>query len=65
MRLLFANWLAQMDRPAAQRAPVAIKEPVLIYAADPTAPPAARAVAPEVLNKAIDHNALTPDHIPY
>ncbi len=59
MRLLFANWLAQVDRPAAQRAPIAIKEPVMIYAADPTAPFTARAVAPEVLNKAIDHNSLS------
>ena len=59
VRLLFANWLAQVDQPAAQRAPVAIQKPVWIYADDPTAPPAARAVAPEVLAKAVEHNALT------
>ena len=47
MRLLFANWLAQVDKPASKRAPIAISKPTLIYAADPTAPPAARAVAPE------------------
>ena len=57
-RLLFANWLAQVDRPAAKRAPVAISKPTLIYAADPTAPPAARAVAPEILDKGIDHTTL-------
>ncbi len=41
LKLLFANWLAQVDRPAAQRAPAAIKDPVWIYADDPPAPPAA------------------------
>ena len=65
MRLLFANWLAQVDRPAAQRAQVAIKEPVLIYAADLTAPPAARAVAPKVLNKAARSQCLEPGHLPF
>jgi hypothetical protein len=57
-RLLFANWLAQIDKPAGRRAPIAISKPTLIYAADPTAPPAARAVASENLNTAIDHAAL-------
>jgi hypothetical protein len=58
IRLLFANWLAQVDKPASKRAPVAIAKPMLIYAADPTAPAAARAVAPDVLDRAIDHTAL-------
>ena len=49
MRLLFANWLAQVDKPAAKRAPIAIPGPTLIYAADPTAPSAARAVTPRSL----------------
>src|SRR5262249_1199223 len=44
LRLLFSNWLAQADRPEAARAPIAIRKPTLIYAADPTAPQAARAV---------------------
>jgi hypothetical protein len=57
-RLLFANWLAQVDKPATKRAPIAISKPTLIYASDPTAPPAARAVDPDVLNMAIDHTAL-------
>ncbi len=57
IRLLYANWLAQIDRPASKRAPVAIEDPVLIYAADPIAPPAARTVVPELLAKAIQRNA--------
>jgi hypothetical protein len=57
-RLLFANWLAQVDRPASERAPIAILNPTVIFAADPTVPFAARAVAPEVLDKAIDHAAF-------
>ncbi|MFI5456812.1 MAG: hypothetical protein ACHRXM_15300 [Isosphaerales bacterium] len=58
LRLVFANWLAQVNRPAAERAPIAILKPTLIYAADPTAPPAARAVKPELLDRAIDHTSL-------
>lgn len=57
-RLLFANWLAQIDKPESERAPIAIDKPNVIYAADPSAPPAARAVAPEVLNEAIGHTAF-------
>jgi hypothetical protein len=57
-RLLFANWLAQADKPAAERAPIAIAKPIVIFAADASAPPAARAVAPEILDKAIDHAAF-------
>ncbi len=59
MRLLFANWMAQVDRPAAMRAGVAVREPALIYATDPTAPAAANAVSPEFLAKALDRNALS------
>jgi hypothetical protein len=58
IRLLYANWLAQVDRPAAKRAPVVVREPVWIYAADPTSPPAARAVNPKVLSQAIERNKL-------
>jgi hypothetical protein len=53
-RLLFANWLAQVDRPAAERAPLAVRTPIWIYAIDPTAPLAARAVRPEFLAQALD-----------
>ncbi len=59
MRLLFANWLAEVDRPAAERATVAVREPVLIYATDPTVPPAALAVTPEFLARSLDRNALS------
>ncbi len=58
LRLLYANWLAQVDKPASKRAKLATDEPTPIYAADPTAPAAARAISPEVLVKAIDHTAL-------
>ena len=58
MRLLFANWLAQVDRPASKRAPIAIARPTLIYASDLTAPSAARALAPEILDNAILNTAL-------
>jgi len=58
LRLLYANWLAQVDKPAAKRAAIAIRKPTVIYASDPTAPSAARAVAPDVLDKAIDRTWL-------
>ena len=50
LRLVFANWLAQVDRPAAERARSATHAGLLIYEADPTAPPAARAVTPDALS---------------
>jgi hypothetical protein len=58
LRLLFWNWLAQVDRPAGARAAVAVREPVLVYAADPSAPPAARALAPAVLARAVEGTML-------
>jgi len=58
LRLLFANWLAQVDKPAADRAPSASHADVLIYEADRTAPPAALAVTPESLGRAIDETLL-------
>lgn len=58
-RMLFANWLAQVDRPPALRAPVAVQSPTLIYAPDPTAPPAARAMPPEDLARIVDRNVLS------
>jgi hypothetical protein len=47
-RLLYANWLAQLDRPAGRRAPLAVRTPFW-YADDPSLPAAARAVRPEFL----------------
>jgi hypothetical protein len=58
IRLVFANWLAQVDRPASQRARSAKHSGLLIYEPDRTAPPAARAVTPDVLSDAIDHTIL-------
>ncbi len=58
LRLLYANWLAQVDKAAQERAPIAIHKPNVIFAADPHAPPAARAIVPEELKTAIDHTLL-------
>jgi hypothetical protein len=58
LRLLYANWLAQVDRPAAERAPIAIQKPNVIFAAGPSAPPAASAIAPQDLKAAIDQTLL-------
>ena len=58
-RLLFANWLAQADRPAGRRAPLAIRRPTWIYADDPSAPAAARAMRPEFLARVLDQTELT------
>ncbi len=58
LRLLYANWLAQVDKPASKRAILATEQPIPIYTSDPTAPAAARAFAPEILAKAIDDTVL-------
>jgi hypothetical protein len=57
-RILFANWLAQADRPPARQAPLAIRTPTWLHADDPSAPAAARAVSPEVLAQALDRLEL-------
>jgi len=57
-RLLFANWLAQVDRPAGRRAPLALRKPIWIYAADPSAPAAACAVTPEFLASVLDRSEI-------
>ncbi len=58
LRLLFANWLAQVDKALADRAPSTIYARVVIYEADRAAPPAASAVTPEALSRAIDETML-------
>ncbi|MBX6313235.1 MAG: hypothetical protein IRY99_10030 [Isosphaeraceae bacterium] len=47
-RLVYAQYLAQCDRPPEQRAKLVDPE-FMIYATDPSAPPAARALSPEAL----------------
>ena len=54
-RLLFANWLAQVDRPAGRRAPLALRKPIWIYANDASSPAAAREVTPKLLAGVLDH----------
>ena len=46
LRLLFANWLPQLDKIASERAPIAIEKPTVIYAHDPTALRQTPAIAP-------------------
>jgi hypothetical protein len=58
MRILFVNWLAQVDKPPKNPAPIAVEHAVLIYAADPTARFTARAVSPDGLIKAIEPTSL-------
>ena len=58
LRLVFANWLAQVDRPAADRARSVTHAGLLIYENDRAAPPAARIVTPDVLSEAVDHTIL-------
>jgi hypothetical protein len=57
-RLLFANWLAQVDRPDGRRTPLALRKPIWIYADDPSAPAAARAVMPEFLARVLDRSEI-------
>ncbi len=63
LRLLYANWLPQVDKPAGTRAPIAIRKPTLIYAADPNAPQSARAIAPEDLDRAIGQTLLAQEFV--
>jgi hypothetical protein len=58
IRLVYANWLSQVDKPTAERAPKAFYGGVLLYEADRAAPPAARAVARETLARAIDETLV-------
>ena len=44
LNLLYANWLAQVDKPARERATLAAQLPVVIYAAEPSEPTAAGAI---------------------
>ncbi len=63
LRLLFANWLPQMDKPPGERARIAVPLPIAIYAADATAPEAARAISPEDLDAAIGRTLLAQEFL--
>jgi hypothetical protein len=56
-RLMTANWIAELDKPACRRSKLAQKEPP-IYEADPAAPPASRALPPEELAKWLESSML-------
>jgi hypothetical protein len=58
LRLVYANWLAQCDRPPAARAKVAVCDPITLYEPDPSAPYAARAIAPQVVARVLKTSLL-------
>ena len=59
LRLLAANDLAWCDRPAVERPAFAVPR-LRIYQADPSAPPAARALPPEELARWADSILINP-----
>ncbi|SIO36308.1 hypothetical protein SAMN05444166_4107 [Singulisphaera sp. GP187] len=58
IRLLFANWLAQVDRPTGRRARLAIRKPTWIYTDDPSAPAPSPAVRPEFLARTLERTEI-------
>jgi hypothetical protein len=58
LALLFANWLPQIDRLETERAPTVIQRPTPIFAWDPSAPAAARAIDPQSLDRALSESVL-------
>jgi hypothetical protein len=58
-RLLYANWLAQVNRSAGHRARWAIRKGYWIYDHDPSTPVATRAVEPEFLAGVLDRLEVT------
>ena len=63
LNLLYANWLAQVDKAAGLRAPMAARLPFVIYAADPSAPAAARAIASEKLIAAVRQTLFAQEYV--
>jgi hypothetical protein len=61
-RLMIANWMAEVDKPASRRAPLAHQDPP-IYAVGGEAPAAARALPPEALAKWYDSTLLASRHL--
>lgn len=66
VQLFYANWLAQAAKPPDQRARLArVAGPAPpIFEPDPTAPPAARALAPEALARAYRSTVLARGALP-
>jgi hypothetical protein len=66
VRLFYANWLAQADKPPDQRARLARVGGRIppIFEPDPTAPPAARALAPKALAEAYRSTVLARGALP-
>ena len=58
LSLLVANWLPQVDRLESERAPIVIQSPTPIFAWDPSAPAAARAIDPRTLDRALTESVL-------
>jgi hypothetical protein len=58
IRFLFTNWLAQVDKPVAERAPSEKIGDIYLYEFDRSVPREARQVNPEILNRAIDETLL-------
>ena len=58
VRFLFANWLAQVDKPAAERAPKTKIGDIYLYEFDRSVAPEARAASPATVDRAIDETLL-------
>jgi hypothetical protein len=58
VRFLFANWLAQVDKPAAERAHKQKYDYLIMYNFDRTFPGAARDVSVQTVSRAIDDTLL-------
>jgi hypothetical protein len=57
LRLMTANWLAQVDKPLSKRSRLIRQDPP-IYEADPSSPPSQRALPPEKLSEWLDSSLL-------
>ena len=58
VRFLFANWLAQVDKPAAERTPKTKIGDIYFYEFDRSVARAARDVSPATVDRAIDETIL-------
>ena len=58
LRFLFTNWLAQVDKPAAERAPSRKIGNFSLYEFDLSVPREARELSPETVDRAIDETVV-------